>query len=82
MSRSLFLIVFSVLRIAIRVISRGSRLLITVLDIVDDGVQNGSVDAPEWFDKVRSIADYLDGAVDTLKEFPQTYGTGDEDITG
>lgn len=73
MSRSVFVVVLAILRMAIHVLSRGSRLLLTVLDIVDDGVQNGSVTAPGWFDKVRAIADYLDDSLNTLKEFPAVY---------
>lgn len=78
MSRSIFVVILAILRIVIHALSRGSRLLMTVLDIVDDGVQNGSVTAPGWFEKVRAIADYLDGAIDTLREFPATYSDNDE----
>lgn len=82
MSRPIFTIILTILRIVIHALSRGSRLLLTVLDIVDDGVQNGSVTAPEWFDKVRAIADYLDSAVSTLHEFPQAYCSDEHETVG
>lgn len=82
MSRPIFVIILSLIRLAIKVISRGSRILLTVLDIVDDGVQNGSVTTPEWFERVRAIVDYLDGAVISLGEFPQAYSGDDHETAG
>lgn len=73
MSRPVFQIILTLIRLAINVLGKGCRLLYTVLDVVDDGVSNGSVTSPEWFTKVREIVEYLENSFDILKEFPSAY---------
>lgn len=60
MSKFTISAILGVLRVLIGALSRCSRLIYAVIDLVDDGCLNASVLRPQWYDLLRGCLDSLD----------------------
>lgn len=60
MSKFTISAVLGVLRVLIGALSRCSRLIYAVIDLVDDGCLNSSATRPQWYDLLRGCLDSLD----------------------
>ena len=54
------------IRLAIGLISKGIRLVYSVLDLCDDGVLNNSVERPAWYEHLVRVLSLLEDAVSSL----------------
>lgn len=52
--------VLSVLRVLIGVLSRASRLIYAILDLVDDGCLNASCNRPQWYQTFMTAISSVD----------------------
>ena len=66
MSKFTISAVLGILRVLIGVLSRASRLIYAVIDLVDDGCLNASAPRPEWYDLLRASLDSIDAVLSHL----------------
>lgn len=52
--------VLGILRVLIGVLSRASRLIYCIIDLIDDGCLNASAARPQWYDLLRGCLDSID----------------------
>lgn len=60
MSKFTISAVLGILRVLIGALSRCSRLIYAVIDLIDDGCLNASAPRPQWYDLLRGCLDSLD----------------------
>lgn len=60
MSKFTISAVLGILRVLIGALSRCSRLIYAVMDLIDDGCLNASATRPQWYELLRGCLDSLD----------------------
>lgn len=58
--------ILTLIRLSIVLLSKGSRLIYSVLDLCDDGIINQSYDKPEWYQHVIRVLALLEDATSSL----------------
>lgn len=68
MSKITFSAILTLIRLAIVLLNKGSRLIYSVVDLCDDGIINQSVQKPDWYDHVVRIIGLLEDAISSLSK--------------
>lgn len=58
--------ILTLIRLAIVLLSKGSRLVYSVIDLCDDGIINQSYEKPAWYEHLTRIIMLLDDATSSL----------------
>lgn len=66
MSKITLSAILSLIRLAIVLLSKGSRLIYSVVDLCDDGIINQSAVKPEWYEKAIQVINSLEEASQSL----------------
>lgn len=73
MSKITISAVLTVLRLCVSFLGKAVNLIFTIIDLVDDGCRNGSVDSPEWIkilataiDSIQNVISHCSGIEDEL----------------
>lgn len=66
MSKITISAILTLIRLAIVLLNKGSRLVYSVIDLCDDGIINQSVEKPDWYEHVLRVIRLLDDATTSL----------------
>lgn len=66
MSKITLSAILTLIRLAIVLLSKGVRLVYTIIDLVDDGVINQSAERPEWYENTIHVISLLEDATSSL----------------
>lgn len=66
MSKITLQAVLTLIRLAIVLLSKGVRLVYSVIDLCDDGIINQSAEKPSWYDHAVRVISLLEGASSSL----------------
>lgn len=66
MSKITISAILTLVRLAIVLLSKGSRLVYSVLDLCDDGIINQSYEKPDWYQHVVRVLSLLEDATSSL----------------
>lgn len=66
MSKITLSAILTLIRLAIVVISKGARLIYSIVDLCDDGIINQSAEKPSWYEKACEIIGTLENATQSL----------------
>lgn len=66
MSKITLSAILTIIRVAITLLSKGSRLVYSILDICDDGMINQSYEKPEWYEHITRVLMLLEDATGSL----------------
>lgn len=58
--------ILTLIRLAIVLLSKGSRLVYSVLDLCDDGIINQSYEKPQWYEHIVRVLALLEDATSSL----------------
>lgn len=58
--------ILTLIRLAIVLLGKGSRLIYSIIDLCDDGVINQSWEKPAWYDHVVRVIALLEDATSSL----------------
>lgn len=60
MSKITLSAILTLIRLVIVLISKGVRLVYSIIDLCDDGIINQSADKPSWYDSAISVINSLE----------------------
>lgn len=66
MSKLTLSAILTLIRLAIVVLSKGVRLIYSIIDLCDDGIINQSAEKPAWYDKAVSVIGTLEDCTSSL----------------
>lgn len=66
MSKITLSAILTLIRLAIVLLSKGVRLVYSIMDLVDDGIINQSADKPVWYEHLLRIISLLEDASSSL----------------
>lgn len=66
MSKITLSAILTLIRLAIVLLNKGSRLIYSILDLCDDGIINQSYERPAWYEHVVRVLSLLDDATSSL----------------
>lgn len=66
MSKITISAILTLIRLAIVLLNKGSRLVYSVIDLCDDGIINQSVEKPDWYEHVLRVIQLLEDATSSL----------------
>lgn len=66
MSKITLQAVLALIRLAIVLLSKGVRLVYSVIDLCDDGIINQSAERPSWYERVVRVVSLLEDATSSL----------------
>lgn len=66
MSKITLQAVLTLIRLAIVLLSKGVRLVYSVIDLCDDGIINQSAERPSWYEHVVRVISLLEDATSSL----------------
>lgn len=66
MSKITLSAILTLIRLAIVVLSKGVRLIYSIIDLCDDGMINQSAEKPSWYDRAISVIGSLEEATTSL----------------
>ena len=66
MSKITLSAILTLIRLAIVLLSKGVRLVYSIMDLVDDGIINQSADKPAWYEHLARIISLLEDASSSL----------------
>ena len=66
MSKITLSAILTLIRLAIVLLSKGVRLISSIIDLVDDGVINQSAENPEWYENTIHVISLLEDATSSL----------------
>lgn len=66
MSKITLSAVLTLIRLAIVLLSKGIRLVYSVIDLCDDGIINQSAEKPAWYDHAVRVINLLEDATSSL----------------
>lgn len=66
MSKITISAILTLIRLAIVLLGKGSRLIYSVIDLCDDGIINQSVEKPAWYEHVTRVIMLLEDATSSL----------------
>jgi len=66
MSKITISAILTLLRLAIVVSSKASRLLYTIIDLCDYGIINLSAEEPAWYERIKRIISLLEDATASI----------------
>lgn len=66
MSKITISAILTLIRLAIVLLSKGSRLVYSIIDLCDDGMINQSVPRPDWYDHLIRVLSLLEDATASL----------------
>lgn len=66
MSKVTLSAILTLIRLAIVVCSKATRLIYSVIDLCDDGIMNGSAERPDWYDHLCRIVSLLEDSSSSL----------------
>lgn len=66
MSKITLSAILTLIRLAIVILSKGTRLAYTIIDLVDDGIVNQSAEKPAWYEHIVRIIALLEDATSSF----------------
>lgn len=66
MSKITLSAILTLIRLVIVLISKGVRLVYSIIDLCDDGIINQSAEKPAWYDKAVSVIGSLEESAHVL----------------
>lgn len=66
MSKITLSAILTLIRLVIVLISKGVRLVYSIIDLCDDGIINQSAEKPAWYDKAVSVIGALEESAHVL----------------
>lgn len=66
MSKITLSAILTLIRLVIVLISKGVRLVYSIIDLCDDGIINQSADKPSWYDSAISVINSLEESARVL----------------
>lgn len=66
MSKITLQAVLALIRLAIVLLSKGVRLVYSIIDLCDDGIINQSAEKPAWYDHAVRVISLLEDATSSL----------------
>lgn len=66
MSKITLSAILTLIRLAIVVLSKGTRLVYTIIDLCDDGIVNQSAEKPAWYEHAARVIALLEDATSSL----------------
>lgn len=72
MSKITLQAVLTLIRLAIVLLSKGVRLVYSVIDLCDDGIINQSAEKPSWYEHAVRVISLLEDASSSLSSIEDT----------
>lgn len=66
MSKITLSAILALIRLVIVLLSKGARLIYSVIDLCDDGIINQSAEKPAWYDRAISVINSIESAAEGL----------------
>lgn len=66
MSKITLTAVLTLIRLAVVLLSKGTRLVYSIIDLCDDGIINQSAEKPSWYDAAIRVISLLEDATASL----------------
>lgn len=66
MSKITLSAILTLIRLAVVLLSKGTRLVYAIIDLCDDGIINQSADKPVWYDRIISVINSIESAAAAL----------------
>lgn len=68
--------ILTLIRLAIVLLSKGARLIYSVIDLCDDGIINQSYEKPDWYQHVIRVLTLLEDATASLSNLEDNLTLG------
>lgn len=78
MSKITISAILTLIRLAIVVISKGIRLVYSIIDLCDDGIINQSADKPSWYEHACRVISLLEDSTSSLSSIEDSINFNQE----